>query len=304
MILKIAPLVKALNVIKYLAIYYLSIKMICFAIPKFLFMQFRVFHYESFIPLAEISKLQHMWSFFGRSYNYNLFIGTVEFLIGILVVFNRTRLIALLLSLGVCANILILNIEFDVYFAIQHVSLDLAITVLLLTEYYKDLYKFFIELGGKFRVQVNSASSAFLKKLPFLYIIIFPIGYFIFAYKLRSSVNEELVGSYRIKDFQINDDYLEIKQGKLGKTPMIFFERKNLAVLSINDSIYFGGYSTKNDSITIYFRTPIVKNIRKIKGELKNQSLLRGAINDSALINMEIERLLPKEDYLNNLYTQ
>jgi len=127
-----------LNVLKYLLIYYLSAKMICFAIPKLLHMQFRVLHYESYLPLAEISKYQHMWSFFGRSYNYNIFIGLAEFLIGALVVFKRTRLIALLISLGVCANIIILNIEFEIFFALEHVLVDFAITLILLSLHLHD----------------------------------------------------------------------------------------------------------------------------------------------------------------------
>jgi len=113
--LKNITLKNILVVFKYLLIYYLSAKMICFAIPKLLHMQFRVMHYESYLPLAEISKYQHMWSFFGRSYNYNIFISLAEFLIGAIVVFKRTRLIALLISLGVCANLIILNIEFDIF---------------------------------------------------------------------------------------------------------------------------------------------------------------------------------------------
>src|SRR5699024_9129071 len=108
---------KTLQGFRLLCIYYLSATMICFAISKFLYMQFRVLHWESYVPLVEVSKLQHMWSFFGRSYNYNLFIGIAEFLIGVLIVFKRTRLIALLLLFGLSLNILILNIEFDIYFA-------------------------------------------------------------------------------------------------------------------------------------------------------------------------------------------
>ena len=140
---------------KYLFIYYLSAKMIVFAIPKLLFTQFRILHWESYVPLVELSKYQHMWSFFGRSYNYNLFIGSIEILIGALIVFKRTRLIALLVALGIFTNILILNIEFDIYFAIAHIFADWLIVILLLSNYYGDLYKFFVTLGGKFNHSIK-----------------------------------------------------------------------------------------------------------------------------------------------------
>ena len=302
--MKANHLIKILNVVKYLAIYYLSIKMICFAIPKFLHMQFRILHYQSFVPLAETSKYQHMWSFFGRSYNYNLYIGLVELLIGVLIVFRKTRLIALLLSLAVCSNILILNIEFDIYFAIQHITVDLILTTLLLIEYRKDLYRFFIEFGGKLKDDVNTTSKGYLKRLPYLYVVILPVAYFIFAYNLKSGVNEEIVGSYKIKDFHVSDDYFRFEKGKLGSSPMLFLEHNNLAVLSVNDSLFFGGYSIKEDKVNLYFNPPVDKKIRSIKGELKNNSLLEGKINDNISVEMEIEKLPAEKDYLNNLYIQ
>lgn len=246
-----------------------------------------------------------MWSFFGRSHNYNLFIGSIEFLIGILVVFRRTRLIALLLSLGVCTNIVILNIEFDIDFAIQHACFDLIITLLLLIDYWKDLYVFFIEFGGKLKSQVNQVSTTkytFFKKLPYIYVVIFPIGYFIFAYYLLSSVNEKLVGSYEIKDFYADKNYFAVKKGKLGSSPMIFFEHNNMVVLSINDSVYYGRYSAENNQIDMRFKRPIDQKISSIKAEFKDNSFLKGKINDSITVDIKIERLSPKKDYLNNMY--
>ncbi len=294
---------KLLKVLKYLAIYYLSAKMICFAIPKFLHMQFRTLHYESFKPLAEISKYEHMWSFFGRSYNYNLFIGLTEFLIGILIVFKRTRLIALLISLGVCINILILNIEFDIDFAIQHITLDLVLTLLLLTGFRRDLYQFFIKYGGRFSHDFEAPHKKIIRILPFLYVILLPVGYFMFAYNIRSGVSEEVVGSYRIDDIQLSNTKLELEKGKLGTSPMMFLEYNNQAVLSLNDSIYFGAYSAENAEIRIYFNPPADQRIRSIKGSFKDD-LLKGSMNDSIPVEIKIKRLSAEEDYLNDLYTK
>lgn len=276
-------------------------KMICFAIPKFLFMQFRGLHYQAFIPLGEISKTQHMWSFFGRSYNYNLFIGVVEFLIGILIVFKRTRLIALLLSVGVCSNILVLNIEFDADFAVHHAFLDFVISIFLLSTYRKDLYMFFIEFGGKLKSRVTSTSNSLVRKLLYTYIIVFPVGYFIFAYNLRSSVDEELVGSYQIKTFEVDGHPLTAEKGKLGSLPLICFEYNSMVVLSINDSTYYGRYSSEAGTITMEFRATIAQKVKTFKGKLAN-GIFEGRINDGALMNMAVEKLSPKKDYLNDLY--
>lgn len=300
--LKTDLLKKILFVFKYLAIYYLSIKMICFAIPKLLFMQFRILHYESFLPLAEIPKYQHMWSFFGRSYNYNIFIGIAELLIGILIVFKRTRLIALFLSIGVCANILILNVEFEIFFAVPHIILDFVLTILLLSEYRKDLYQFFILNGGKFKEAVLPKKKGFVYRLPFLYIIILPIGYGIYAYNLKSTIDDTIIGSYKISKFKMDNSDLEISKGKLGSGPMLFFEHNQQTVISINDTLYFGGYLTKEREVRMYFDPPI-DQIKSIIGRFDKENWsITGVINDSIPVSINLERLSKEKDYLNNLY--
>ncbi|WP_238388496.1 hypothetical protein [Christiangramia aestuarii] len=265
-------------------------------------MQFRILHYESFLPLAEISKYQHMWSFFGRSYNYNIFIGLIELLIGILIVFRRTRLMALLLSLGVCLNILILNLEFEVFFAVPHIILDFLLTLLLLAEYRKDIYQFFIANGGKFSNNLQKSKNGFIRILPFLYVIILTTGYALYAYNLKATVNDNLTGSYSIENLKINGSAIELTTGKLGSEPMLFFEHNRQAVFSINDSIYFGAYTSKHENISMYFNPPL-QEIKRIKGKIeKDNSIIKGIANDSISVRIEIERLSMEQDYLNNLY--
>lgn len=291
-----------LTVVKYLLIYYLSAKMICFAIPKLLHMQFRILHYESYLPLVEISKYQHMWSFFGRSYNYNIFIGMAEFLIGALVVFKRTRLLALLISLGVCANITILNIEFDIDFALAHVLVDFAITLVLLAGYHKDLYRFFIEMGGKFNREAPIEKFRSYKVyLPFLFVLILSVSYSIFAYTLRSTVNDEVVGTYEIKSILLNKEAMEISRGTLGNRPMMFLEHNNQAVLSINDSLYFGSYYAAEDSLRIGFMDPVIGGIKIANGSL-DQNSMTGFTDEEVDFEIIYERIDGDKNYLNELY--
>lgn len=291
----------ALSIAKYLSIYYLSAKMICFAIPKFLFMQFRILHYSSYVPLVEVSKAEHMWSFFGRSYHYNLFIGLAELLIGVLVVFKRTRLIALLISFAVCANILILNIEFEIFFALQHVILDLIITILLLSDYYKHLYRFFFQLGGKLDQSIDYAKNGFKKYFPYIFVITVFVSYLIFAFQLRSGVNEEVVGAYEIKKLQIAESEIGLKKGSIAKQPMIFLEYNNQVVISINDSLFKGSYSSTKDSIKLYFRDLGGLNMKRMQGIIKGDSII-GRTEDGSPFGMTLFRLNKEQNYLNELY--
>lgn len=294
---------KILELLKYLAIYALSSKMICFAIPKILFMQFRITHWQSYVPLAEISKYHHMWSFFGRSYNYNLFIGITEFLIGGLILFKRTRLIALLLALGLCTNILILNIEFNIHFAISHITLDLAITIILLSSYRNDLYKFFIKLGGKLDGSIIRPKSKFTKLFPYAFLIILSVCYFIFSLSIKSKyiVDENVIGAYKIKTIKVNDSVVELNKGNLGKNPMMFIEHNNQFVLSIEDTLYMGRYILDTQEITIYLDNPTKFGMTSLIGALEIDTI-RGKIDKERSIEMFYERIDGSKNYLNDLY--
>lgn len=287
----------------YLGVYFLSAKMICFAIPKFLFMQFRISHWEAYVPLVETSKYLHMWSFFGRSYHYNLFIGITEFLIGALILFKRTRLIALLLALGLCINILILNIEFDIHFAISHITFDLIVTVILLSAYRNDLYEFFIKLGGKLDGSIIRPKNKFTKLFPYAFLIILSVSYFIFSLHIKSKyiADENVIGSYTVKMIKVNDSVVELTKGSIGKKPMMFIEHNNQFVLSIEDTLYMGGYSLDNKKISIYLKTPTKFGMHLLIGVLKTDTI-SGEINQEHSIEMFYERIDGNKDYLNDLY--
>ena len=291
------------KVLELIAVYYLSAKMVCFAIPKILFMQFRILHWQSHVPLVEVSDYLHMWSFFGRSYNYNLFIGIVEFLIGSLILFKRTRLIALLLALGLCVNILILNIEFDIYFALPHLSLDLVLITVLLLGYGKDLYEFFIKQGGRFDKYIVGTNSKIGKLFPFLFVTTLSVSYFAFSVYVKSkyAVNEDIVGSHEITQVKINDSVANLSKGSIGKFPMMFLEYNNQFVLSLEDSLYMGRYILDNQNIRIYFDRNTPFKTKSILGSLQGNSI-QGKIDANRTIDIVFERIDGSQNYLNELY--
>lgn len=277
--------------------------MICFGIPKILFMQFRALHWESYVPLVEVSKFQHMWSFFGRSHGYNLFLGITEFLIGILIVFNRTRLIGLLLGLGLSINILVLNIEFDVNFAISHTTQDLILIILLLSSYGSGLYKFFISNGGKFDNPIVASKSKLVRLFPYAFLILLSVSYFMFSFYTKSKyiVDENIVGSYNIKAITVNDSVMNISKGSLGKNPMMFIEHNNQFVLSIDDAIYLGRYILNGKNIRIYLDTPTKFGLTSLEGTLKNNGII-GKNDENRSFEIAFKRVNGDKDYLNDLY--
>lgn len=278
------------QIIKYLGIYFVSFVLILFAISKFLNAQFQIWNYTQYVPLKDLDLFSHAWSFFGRSYNYNFFIGLTEITAAILILFNRTRLIGLLLAAGIYTNVLIVDIEFNISDAILHATIEFIIVLLLLIPYLKDLKKFFWDMGGRLTNQPSANRKNLKLILPIIFIITTSTVATIFLKQAISS-QDKIIGSYKISEFIVSGDTLTIGQGKYSKDPMLFFEFGNASVLSLNDSSYRGNYSIKADSVFINLYKDF-KNIRTIKATVnKGFTVIKGTTDKGEPVEIEINKI-------------
>lgn len=65
-------------------------------------------------PIGEGSPMGLLWTFIGASDSYMIFTGAAEMLGGLLLVFRRTALLGALVSIGVMANVVMMNFSYDV----------------------------------------------------------------------------------------------------------------------------------------------------------------------------------------------
>jgi hypothetical protein len=65
-------------------------------------------------PLGDASPMGLLWTFMGASTSYNVFTGLSEMIGGLLLTFRRTTLLGALVSIGVMANVVMLNFSYDV----------------------------------------------------------------------------------------------------------------------------------------------------------------------------------------------
>jgi hypothetical protein len=177
-----------IQILKYLGIYFVSFVLIMFATTKFCDTQFEIKNVIKFTELRDLSPMAHAWSFFGRSYAYQLFLGIAELAAGILILFNRTRLIGLLLAFGIYVNIVIINFEFEVKDAILHSSIEFVIVILLLIPYAKDLKAFFWNMGGRFSQQTITSSKLKTFFIPMAFATLATLFGFISLDVLRKSI--------------------------------------------------------------------------------------------------------------------
>lgn len=90
-------------------------------------------------PAGQLSKDILFWTSMGTSSFYNAFMGIAEVLTGLLLLFNRTRFLGLLLAFGVLGNIFAINIGFDI--TVKYLSGLLLVTSAISLLFYSERLK-------------------------------------------------------------------------------------------------------------------------------------------------------------------
>lgn len=259
------------SIIKYIGIYFVSFVLIAFSISKFFDLQFQIFNFTWYQPLKDLSPMSLAWSFFGHSYRYNLFLGILEFLAGCLIVFNRTRLVGLIIAAGIYLNVVIVDFEFEVYSAIVHATIEFIIILLLLIPYFKDLKKFFWDMSGKFQNEQRKSTKMATFGIPVIFIVLVSVSITVLTYMLISTENP-IIGAYKIERLSIKGNTIILRHGEITKDPMLFFEFDNSCILSVNDSTYYGTYNSDGKKLMIALdHQP--KLLEKINGVLYHNTI-------------------------------
>ncbi len=82
--------------------------------------------------VREASNFEMMWAFFGTTKEYPIFIGCIQAIGAILLVFRKTKLLAALLLTPVFLNIIILDILYEVPYAALTIAIVIQSVLLLI----------------------------------------------------------------------------------------------------------------------------------------------------------------------------
>src|SRR5262249_2909856 len=107
--------------------YWVGTILLIYAAPKLMGTQFRVPESVYDTPLGQVGDFWLAWSFFARSYEYQMILGCAELTIGLLLIFPRTKTLGALCSLPVTINILMV----DHFFSVAKGALLVATTLLI-----------------------------------------------------------------------------------------------------------------------------------------------------------------------------
>lgn len=153
-----------LHIIQLILVYYLAVIMLRYGFSKIFKEQFYLPEPNLlYTPLGMLDKDILFWSTMGVSRSYNLFMGLVEVIPALLLLYHKTRNLGLFLLSGVLINVVWINFSFDISVKLFSLFL-LLITILLLAPSFKNIFQFFV-LNKPTRLPYLSAQQIFHSKV-------------------------------------------------------------------------------------------------------------------------------------------
>jgi hypothetical protein len=247
------------------------------------------------LPFSSLSGKDLTWSYFGHSYPMVVAIGCFQILGSYLLLFNRTRLLALFTLLPVLLNIVLIDFFYGLDWGEQLYAsvIFIELLYLLLTEYHR-LVEFFL----KAHTAVSSIvfKNKFIKGGIRLSVVALPL--FLIALYENPDKHPALTGKYEVTKLQVNHTTLHPRSCQDSVLTTVYLDVGNDMVLEFNDQKkrLFGLYTydeqTKMLSATWHypttFHTPLEATLTS---QTDTDLILTGTMGEE-LLTIEMHKVL------------
>ncbi len=265
---------RVFNFIRLFLTYYLAMQLLKYGCDKIFKAQFYLPEPNIlYTPFGAISKDLLFWSTMGTSRSYNIFMGALEVIPALLLLFARTRLVGLLFALPVLTNIVAINLGFDI--SVKAYSLFLwATTLFLLSPYLSRLYHFLVLQQASQLSPAKSISfqSPWLKNALKIFAISILLLEGFFPYLNTRQWNDDqsarpyLHGAYEVIDVSLEDQNyplatLGIKKLFIHRKGYLIFQNQNdqlqdfkLDIDLLNQQFYLTDYQQKQSVLAYHYQ--------------------------------------------------
>lgn len=271
--------------IEHFMIYAFALDMIMFGFHKIEKLQMIVPLGLLDTPFSSLSGETLVWAFFRYSYPFTVVIALLQIIMSVFLLFPKTRLFGLILSLPMMTFIFFL----DVFYKMPSGPLIHGIILLLGIFYFlsqdsKRLIDFIFQpMQGSESLKIPN----YRKNLYRLSFLIWPVFFYsIYDYPNK---NPDLYGRYQVENLKVNNVGYKAKSPKDSVLSTIYMDLDYEVAFDFNDYRYryIGYYSLneQNDSISIRWRYPSDK-LDHFKGKLikeKGHLILNGKMNGETL---------------------
>ncbi|MBL8151651.1 MAG: hypothetical protein JNN15_17125 [Blastocatellia bacterium] len=230
---------------------YLIYNLLLYGLTKVFERQFVVRLASLDATVEELDGFQLAWAFHGFSRQYEVFLGAMEVFAAILLLFERTRRIGILLTVGIMTNITILNIEYDIG-AISVAFPMLVSSFLLAVLRFRELKAVLWDRSNQInytpeKVEVDWWPRKITLVANSLVLVSFLYSCFVFGQLYVEEVKDiccppEVYGRYRIVGIESNNTDPTLLE-QFAEKDIIYFDFSNKAGWRRNRDFKLAGYS-------------------------------------------------------------
>jgi hypothetical protein len=267
--------------------YFLAMDMIMFALQKIFHLQFAIPMARLDDPFSSLSGEDLIWAFYGKFYAFTLIIASLQITSAVLLLFNRTRLFAIILLLPILLNIFLLDWFYDLGLVVNlYITLlTVAAVYLLLTEYQRLKEFLFIK---KSNLPVFSFQNKLTKNVVRLSAIVIPL--ILMACYHFPVTNTVLNGKYEVKSSTRNL-FPKVDACPGDTLTKVFFDGNDIVLdFGTYRNRFIGSYTYNNQSGQVkgVWRYPLTVHdtlIAKISpGEPNNIRVLSGMLGNQKIV--------------------
>jgi hypothetical protein len=211
------------------------------------------------LPYNSFSASDLFWYFFSYSYAFGCIIAALQITGAMLLLFHRTRLVGVFILLPVLANILLMDIFYQIGFGVVvHASIMMAGILYFLVIEFNRLKEFFFAATNRLPELHFSRYVKWIIRLSIIYIPLLLIA-------MHGSVDKYpgLTGKYEVKKLTINQQLLQRSNCADSILTVVYFDIKKGCVFQFNTPAkrWNGTFSKDSNHLKIKWFSPSDKPV-------------------------------------------
>lgn len=228
-----------------------------FGLEKLFHLQLVISQSKLDMPLSSLSSQDLFWAFFSHSYPFACIIAALQILGAMLLLFRRTRLVGAFVLLPVLANILLMDIFYEIGTSVViHASIMLSGTLYFLFIEFNRLKEFFFVAKDQLPTLQLSRFAKIVIRLSIIYIPLLLIATY-------GAPNKDQLpgGKYEVKQLIVNKAVLGAGCADSLLTRVYIESSKNGCVFEFNtwQRRWYGTYKKQNNNLNIKWNAPAEK---------------------------------------------
>jgi hypothetical protein len=226
----------------------------------------KIFHLQLVMPMSKLdlpynsfSPMDLFWNFFSYSYTLGCIIAALQIAGAMLLLFHRTRLAGVFILLPVLANILLMDIFYQIgNSVVVHASIMMAGILYFIVIEFNRLKEFFFAATNRLPELHFSGSVKLIIRLSIIYIPLLLI-----VIHGKADKYPGLTGKYEVKQISINRQLLHQRTCADSILTAVYFDIRNGCVFQFNTPAkrWNGTFSKNSDHLRIKWLSPADKPV-------------------------------------------